>query len=63
MDFICRTPMLPKNDESHITCLVIYEATIYLAYVDDITIEVYFLLFQLIAPFPKVQALSSMPKK
>jgi hypothetical protein len=56
MDFIYRTPMLPKNDENHITCLVICEATIYLAFVDDITIEVYYLLFQPIAPFPKVQA-------
>jgi hypothetical protein len=55
MDYICRTPMLPKNDESHITCLVICESTIYLASVDDITIEVNFWLFQLIAPFPKVQ--------
>jgi hypothetical protein len=44
--------MFPKSDESHIACLVACEATIYLAYVDDITISVCFLLFQLIAPFP-----------
>jgi hypothetical protein len=44
--------MLLKIDESHIACLVVCEAAIYQAYVDNITIEVYFLLFQLIAPFP-----------
>jgi hypothetical protein len=56
MDFIYETPMFPKSDESHITCLIVCEATIYLPFVDDITIGVCFLLFQLIAPFPKVQA-------
>jgi hypothetical protein len=56
MDFIYETPMLPKNDENHIACLVVCEATIYLTSVDDITIEVCFLLFQLIAPFPRVQS-------
>jgi len=56
MDFIYETPMLSKNDESHIACLVVCEATIYLTFVDDITIEVSFLLFQLITPFPRVQS-------
>jgi hypothetical protein len=55
MDFISETPMLPKSDESHIACLVVCETTIYLTFVDDITIEVCFLLFQLIATFPRVQ--------
>jgi hypothetical protein len=36
MGFICGTPMFPKSDESHIACLVAYEATIYLAFVDNI---------------------------
>jgi len=44
--------MLPKSDENHIACLVVYEVAICLASIDDITIEVYFLLFQLITPFP-----------
>ncbi len=52
MGFICETPMLPKNDESHIACLIVYEVVIYLTYVDNTTIEVCFLLFQLIVPFP-----------
>ncbi len=51
MGFICGTPMLPNNDESHIACLIVYEVAIYLTYVDKTTIEVCFLLFQLIAPF------------
>jgi hypothetical protein len=51
MDFICGTPIILKSDESHIACLVAFEATIYSAFVDDITIEVCFLLFQLITPF------------
>jgi hypothetical protein len=48
MGFICGTLMFPKNDESHIVCLVFCETMIYLTFVDDITIEVCFLLFQLI---------------
>ncbi len=40
--------MFPKNDESHIVCLVAYEVAIYSTFVDDITIKVCFLLFQLI---------------
>jgi hypothetical protein len=52
MDFICGTPIMSKSDESHIACLVAFEATMYSTFVDDITIEVCFLLFQLIAPFP-----------
>jgi hypothetical protein len=52
MGFICGTPMLPKNDESHIACFIVYEVAIYLTYVDNTTIEVCFLLFQFIAPFP-----------
>jgi len=52
LNFICGTPMLPKSDENHIACLVVYEVAICLASIDDITIEVYFLLFQLITPFP-----------
>ncbi len=52
MGFICGTLMLPKSDENHIACLVTCKATIYFAFVDDITIEVSFLLFQLLTPFP-----------
>ncbi len=33
MDFICKTSMLPKSDESHIACLVGCEATIYSTFV------------------------------
>jgi hypothetical protein len=29
MGFICKTPMLPKSDESHIAYLVACEANIY----------------------------------
>jgi hypothetical protein len=52
MGFICGAPMLPKIDESHIACLVACEIAIYQAYVDNISIKICFLLFQLIAPFP-----------
>ncbi len=53
MGFIYVTSMLSKSDESHIVCSVACEATIYSAFVNDIAIEVYFLLFQvLISPFP-----------
>jgi hypothetical protein len=51
MGFIYGTPMLPKSYESHIVCIVACEAAIYLAYIDDITINVCFLLFEFIAPF------------
>ncbi len=44
--------MFPKSDENHIARHVAYEVAIYLAYIDDITIGVYFLLFHLITPFP-----------
>ncbi len=44
--------MFLKNDENHIACLVAYKVAIYSVYIDEITIEVYFLLFQLITPFP-----------
>jgi hypothetical protein len=47
MGFICGAPMLSKADDSHIAC----EVAIYQLYVDNITIEVCFLLFQLMAPF------------
>jgi len=43
--------MLPTSDENHIACLVTCEATIYFSFVNDITIEVSFLLFQLLTPF------------
>ncbi len=52
MGFIYGTPMLLKSNENHIVCIVTCEATIYLASIDDITIIVYFLLFQLITPSP-----------
>ncbi len=52
MGFIYGTPMLPKNDENHIACHVAYEVAIYLTSINDITMRVYFLLFQLIPPFP-----------
>jgi hypothetical protein len=52
LDFICGTQMFAKSDENHIACLVAYEVAIYSAFVDDIKIEVYFLLFQLTTPFP-----------
>jgi hypothetical protein len=53
MGFIYVTPMLSKSDESHIACSVAYEAIIYSAFVNDITIEVHVLLLQvLISPFP-----------
>jgi hypothetical protein len=45
MGLICETPMLPKNDESHIVCFVAYEVAIYSTYVDDITIEDCFCYF------------------
>ncbi len=48
MGFIYGRPMLPKSDESCIACFVTCETTIYSTFVDDITIEVCFLLFQLI---------------
>ncbi len=51
MGFIYGTPMLPKSYESHFVCIVACEAAIYLAYIDDITINVCFLLFEFIAPF------------
>jgi hypothetical protein len=38
LGFICGTPMFPKRDGNHITCLVAYEVAIYLASIDDITI-------------------------
>jgi hypothetical protein len=37
--------MLPKSDESHIVCFVACEVAIYSTFVDDITIDVCFLLF------------------
>ncbi len=52
MGFICGIPMLPKSDRSHITCFVACEGTIYSTFIDDITIKVFFLLFQLIVSFP-----------
>jgi hypothetical protein len=52
LDFICGTPMFLKNDENHIACLVAYKVAIYSVSIDEITIKVYFLLFQLITPFP-----------
>ncbi len=50
--FIYGTPMLPKSNESHIVCIVVCEVAIYSTSIDDIAINVCFLLFQLIAPFP-----------
>ncbi len=47
MGFIYGRPMLPKSDESRIAYLVTCETIIYSTFVDDITIEVCFLLFQL----------------
>jgi hypothetical protein len=41
MGFIYRIPMFPKNDGSQIAC----EVAIFYTFVDDITIEVCFLLF------------------
>jgi hypothetical protein len=38
MGFICGTPMFPKSNENHIACLVVCGATIYLTFVNDITI-------------------------
>jgi hypothetical protein len=52
MGFIYGTPMLPKSNESHIVCIVAYEVAIYSTFINDIPINVYFLLFQLIAPLP-----------
>ncbi len=52
MSFIYGTPIFPKSDENHIACPIAYEVAIYLAYIDDITIGLYFLLFHLITPFP-----------
>jgi hypothetical protein len=43
MGFIYGTLMLPTSDENNIACLVTCEATIYFAFVNDITIEVSFL--------------------
>jgi hypothetical protein len=51
LGFIYGTLMLPKSDENHIACHVAYEVAIYLISINDITIEVYFLIFHLIAPF------------
>jgi hypothetical protein len=48
MGFIYGRPMLPKSDENSIACLVTCEATMYSTFVDDITIEVCLLLFQLL---------------
>ncbi len=50
--FIYGTPMLLKNDENHIACLVVCEVSIHSTFIDDIIIKVWFLLFQLIAPLP-----------
>jgi hypothetical protein len=50
--FIHGTPMLPKSDENHIVYLVACEVAIYLAFANDITTKVCFLLFKLITPFP-----------
>ncbi len=54
MGFIYGRPMLPKSDESRIACLVTCEATIYSTFVDDITIEVCFLL---LVKLPYIQLL------
>ncbi len=43
--------MLPESDGSHIICFVACEVTIYSISIDDITIKVCFLLFQLIVHF------------
>jgi hypothetical protein len=37
---MCGTLMLPKNNESHIACFVVYEIAIHSTFVDDIIIEV-----------------------
>ncbi len=50
--FIYGTTMLLKSDENHIACLVVYAISIHSTFIDDIAIKVWFLLFQLIAPFP-----------
>jgi len=50
MDFICNWPIILKNDENNIACLVVWEVTIYLAFIDDRSIQDYFLLLQLIVP-------------
>jgi hypothetical protein len=52
MGFIHVIPMFPKSDGSHIICFVACETTIYSTFIDDITIKVFFLLFQLIVSFP-----------
>jgi hypothetical protein len=52
MDFICGTPIISKSDESHFASFVAFEVVTYSTFVDDIAIEVCFLLFQLITPFP-----------
>ncbi len=52
MGFICGTSMLPKSDDKHIVCLVACEVATYSTSIDDIAIKGFFLLSQLIAPFP-----------
>ncbi len=52
MGFIHGTPILLKSNENYIVCIVACETTIYSTSIDDIAINVYFLLFQLIAPSP-----------
>jgi hypothetical protein len=52
MGFIYGTPMLLKSKKNYIVCIVACETTIYSTSIDDIAINVYFLLFQLIAPSP-----------
>jgi hypothetical protein len=45
MGFIYGTPMFSKSNENCIACLVVCGATIYLAFVNDIIIEVFFYYF------------------
>jgi hypothetical protein len=55
MDFIYETPMVPKSDESHIACLIACEVVVYSYFVNYMAVEVSFLLFYFMAPFPNIK--------
>ncbi len=45
MGFIYDIPSVPKIYENHIVCIVTWEDTIYPFFIDDIIVDVYFILF------------------
>jgi hypothetical protein len=68
MGFICKPPMLPKSDESHIACLVACEATIYSTFVKHnnrglfLVIPIDCTIFVVTPPWSKCEEETHTPK-